>query len=831
MNGHQERDIARRLASMETAPPPPELLERLKAEIPENLGGAANDDEAPEAVPATAHPGRKPWLVAASVAVVVLGAFLGLRVYQQAPLSSASEEDAMAASSRQAPEIAEGKEAPAVADRDRAQHSLQDQDSSLAQGSPPPVAEDNRQAAGSSESEPAERRASARGSGEVPAPLPPSFDLLFEPGSESRPGSNAGKEKAEAELTSNLPPEDGESRASAKKTPMPAPAPGDEVAGAMVFEDDIYVTGEAPQVQQTTIVSGQVSAEYAPPSAPEGSEDRQQEVRSRRSDFAVGFEAVPMTEGSSGSAGRIFRQREGEESPKPSAEAEPVNRRLDELLIAPPPPAPAPSTGGTAEPNDQPYGDVFFRHEGTNPFVDTEDDRLSTFGLDVDTGSWGILRRYVGDGNLPPAGVLRVEEVINAFDYGDEPPRRRGRDFALTAEGAATPFSEGERYHLLRFAIRGREVSAEDRKPAVLTFVVDVSGSMNRENRLGLVRQSLGLLVDELTPEDKIGLVIFGNRGEVILEPTSNHANIRRAVDALRPGGSTNAEEGLVLGYRLASRYFREGGINRVILCSDGVANVGRTGPESILSVIKTEAERGIELTTLGFGMGNYNDALMERLADEGDGRYAYLDDLDEARRVLVEDLTGTLQTIASEARAQVEFNPETVSRYRLLGYENRDVADDRFRDDTVDAGEIGAGHAVTALYEVKLMAEAEPRAELATLHLRYRSEETGRFEEVSEKVTVREVQGSWESASPALRLSSLVAETAEILKGTYWAREGSLDDVLRRLQQLAPSYAGDERVAELTALVARAARLVRDRDPRAGNRREAPEGVTNGNR
>jgi Ca-activated chloride channel family protein len=464
------------------------------------------------------------------------------------------------------------------------------------------------------------------------------------------------------------------------------------------------------------------------------------------------------------------------------------------------------STGGTAEPNDQPYGDVFFRHTGTNPFVDTEDDRLSTFGLDVDTGSYGIVRRYLHDGHLPPPEALRVEEVVNALDYGDKPPA--AGDFALTVEGGRSPFSAGERTRLLRFAVKARKIEAAHRKPAVLTFVVDVSGSMDRENRLGLVKKSLELLLDELKPEDRVGLVVFGSQGRVLLEPSGNLRRLREAIEILRPEGATNAEEGLVLGYELAARYFREEAINRVILCSDGVANVGKTGPESILARIAEAAKRGIELTTLGFGMGNYNDVLMEQLADRGNGRYAYLDTVAEARRMLVENLTGTLQTVAFEARAQVEFNPKAVQSYRLLGYENRAIEDERFRDDTVDGGEIGAGHTVTALYEIKLLQDASPAAVAATLRLRYRPAAAKEFQEVAQTIRVREVASAWQETSPAFRLASLAAEFAEILKESYWARGGDLREVFRRAVALSPAFPEAERVAEFVDLVGKASVL-----------------------
>jgi Ca-activated chloride channel homolog len=476
------------------------------------------------------------------------------------------------------------------------------------------------------------------------------------------------------------------------------------------------------------------------------------------------------------------------------------------LSIARPDAAFGPSTGGTAEPNDQPYGDVFFRSHGVNPFVDTEDDRLSTFGLDVDTGSYTVARRYLSDGHLPPPESVRVEEYVNYFDYRDAPPARG--DFALRAEGAPSPFAGGDRYRLLRFSIRGREVRAEDRKPAVLTFVVDVSGSMDLENRLGLVKQALGLLIGQLRPDDRVGLVVYGDRGRVLIEPTGDREAVLRAIARLAPSGSTNAEEGLALGYEVARRHFREGGVNRVVLCSDGVANVGATGPDSILERIGREADRGIELTTVGFGMGNYNDVLMERLADRGDGRYAYVDTLEEARRIFVEELTGTLQTIARDAKAQLEFDPAVVARWRLLGYENRDIADERFRDDTVDAGEIGAGHSVTALYEVKLHPGEPGGRPLALLRLRYRSPETGRVHELEQPLRASELARSWEAASPALRLASVVAELAEILKGSFWAKEGRLDEVFRRAQRVSADFAGDAEVAEFVSLAGKAARL-----------------------
>lgn len=456
-----------------------------------------------------------------------------------------------------------------------------------------------------------------------------------------------------------------------------------------------------------------------------------------------------------------------------------------------------------AEPG-QPYADVRYKAVGTNPFTETAQDRLSTFGLDVDTGSYTIARRYIADGNLPDPRSVRVEEYVNYFNYGDPAPTRG--DFAIRAEGAPSPFALGNGYRLLRFNLRGREIKVEHRRPVVMTFVVDVSGSMDQENRLGLVKKSLSMLLDQLTPKDRIGLVIYGDEARLLLEPTNDREAARKAIESLAPQGSTNAEAGLQLAYDVAGRNFRMDSSNRILLCSDGVANVGRTGPQAILGRIGREARRGIELSTLGFGMGNYNDHLMEQLADKGDGRYAYIDSLEEARRVLVEEVTGALQTIAKNAKVQVDFNPAVVSRYRLLGYENRAIADERFRDNSVDAGEIGAGHSVTALYEVELKPEAPRDSVVATLRLRYQAPVLGNFSETEKKLRVSDLAPTWGQASPSLQLAALVAEMAEIFKGS--SERGDLGMVARGLRTVAGKLEKNAKVQELAGMAETAARI-----------------------
>ena len=427
-------------------------------------------------------------------------------------------------------------------------------------------------------------------------------------------------------------------------------------------------------------------------------------------------------------------------------------------------------------PNGEAYHDMYFKGAGTNPFIDTEDDHLSTFGMDVDTASYSIARRYVTELYLPPPEAIRVEEFVNAFDYNYDPPAEDA--FAIHIDGAPSKFGEGKRLQLLRIGLRGRVIPDEHRKDATLTFVIDVSGSMEKENRLELVKKALTLLVDQLRPTDKVGIVVYGSRGRLVLPHTGieQRSKILSTINDLRPSGSTNAEEGLRIGYDLAWRNANVNHINRVILCSDGVANVGNTGSDAILKEIRTYVNKGITLSTVGFGMGNYNDVLMERLANTGNGNYAYVDTLSEAKRIFVENLTGTLQVIAKDAKIQVDFNPEVVSRFRLLGYENRRLAHEQFRDDTVDAGEVGSGHQVTALYEVKLHPDATGK--MVTVSIRYTDADNGKVSEVSKDISVSQLHESFDTAPATFRLAAAVAEFAEILRESYWAKDGSLDSV-----------------------------------------------------
>jgi len=428
---------------------------------------------------------------------------------------------------------------------------------------------------------------------------------------------------------------------------------------------------------------------------------------------------------------------------------------------------PATATAPSPAPNQAP-ADMYYQPTGNNPAVSTAREAVSTFGVDVDTASYTLVRNHLTRDMLPPADAVRIEEFINYFP---QQYPASNQPVAVHVEGAASPFRPN--LHLVQVGLKARQVTRSERKPAVLTFVVDVSGSMNMENRLGLVKRSLTLLVDQLQGDDQVGIVVFGSSGRILLQHTADKAAIRRAIERLQPEGSTNAAEGLKFGYELADRGFLQGGTNRVILCSDGVANVGLTSADGILRTIEESKSRGIALTTVGFGMGNMNDALMEQLADKGDGQYAYVDTLEEARRIFVEQLTGTLELVAKDAKIQVRFDPEQVVTYRLVGYENRVMANEDFRNDARDSGDMGAGHTVTALYEVQLKGTG---AELGSVSVRYKEPDTGEAVELSAPIQRRAVTGT---GSARVRWTASVAEFAGLLKSSPWAAESNLAAVV----------------------------------------------------
>nr|WP_256376815.1 von Willebrand factor type A domain-containing protein [Novosphingobium sp. BW1] len=324
---------------------------------------------------------------------------------------------------------------------------------------------------------------------------------------------------------------------------------------------------------------------------------------------------------------------------------------------------------------------------------------VSTFSVDVDTGAYTNTRRFLKQGQLPPARAVRTEEFINYFRYDYPAPDSREAPFSVTTDMAQTPWNPETR--LLRIGLRGYDIARESRPPANLVFLLDVSGSMSAPDKLPLLKTALSGLAGELGEQDRVSIVVYAGAAGLVLPPTNDTRKIRAALDTLTAGGSTAGAAGLKLAYNIARDSFIDGGVNRILIGTDGDFNVGMTNHDDMIAKIEKERDAGITLTTLGFGQGNYNEALMEQVADHGNGNYAYIDSALEAKKVLGDQMASTLFTIAKDVKIQVEFNPTLVSEYRLLGYENRALREEDFENDAVDAGDIGAGHQVTALYEI----------------------------------------------------------------------------------------------------------------------------------
>ena len=334
-----------------------------------------------------------------------------------------------------------------------------------------------------------------------------------------------------------------------------------------------------------------------------------------------------------------------------------------------------------------------------NKVFNAKADPLSTFSIDIDTASYSNMRRFIEQNQKPPADAIRVEEMINYFTY--DYPAPHSDPFSVNLETAQAPWDSSKK--LVRIGIKGKEIQMDKRPASNLVFLIDVSGSMDEASKLPLVKSAMTMMVDKLDKTDRVSIVVYAGAAGLVLAPTTgdHKAEIIKALDRLKAGGSTNGAGGIELAYKTASQNFIKGGVNRVVLATDGDFNVGTTSREGLLDLIKKHADKNIYLSVLGFGMGNYKDGMMETLSNKGNGNYAYIDNLSEARKVMVEQMTGTLITIAKDVKIQVEFNPKLVSSYRLIGYENRILNHEDFNDDKKDAGDIGAGHTVTALYEI----------------------------------------------------------------------------------------------------------------------------------
>jgi Ca-activated chloride channel family protein len=437
-----------------------------------------------------------------------------------------------------------------------------------------------------------------------------------------------------------------------------------------------------------------------------------------------------------------------------------------------------------------------YSHTPETPFILVAQDPRSTFSVDVDTASYSIVRRFLNGGERPPKDAVRIEELVNYFPYPYAPPTD-GRPFAVHMDVAACPWKPGHR--LVRIALKGREVPPSQRPPANLVFLLDVSGSMDAPDKLPLVQAAMRLLVDELGPRDHVAIVVYAGASGLALPstPATDKETILSAIRSLSPGGTTHGSAGIRLAYETATANFIGGGVNRVILATDGDFNVGVTSQGALLDLIEREAQSGVFLTALGFGMGNLKDSTLETLADHGNGNYAYIDSPTEARKSLVEQLGATLVTIAKDVKLQVEFNPRRVKAFRLIGYDNRVLAHQDFNDDRKDAGEIGAGHTVTAFYEIvppggetsvppldPLKYQEPPRpgagpdsGELLTLKLRYKEPDGDRSSLI--EVPLPDESRAFEDAPADFRFGAAVAAFGMVLRNSPDKGDASLEKAL----------------------------------------------------
>ena len=448
-----------------------------------------------------------------------------------------------------------------------------------------------------------------------------------------------------------------------------------------------------------------------------------------------------------------------------------------------------------------------YSHIDENPFLEVARAPLSTFSIDVDTASYSNTRRFLKDGQLPPKDAVRIEELVNYFSY-DYPQPVGNAPFSVTAEISEAPWNTTHR--LVHIGLQGRRVSMENLPPANLVFLLDVSGSMNDPRKLPLVKSAMKVLTEQLAARDRVAMVVYAGSSGLVLPstPGDRKGEILAAIDRLDAGGSTNGGEGIQLAYKIAQENFIKNGVNRVILATDGDFNVGVTSEGDLVRLIEEKRQSGVFLSVLGFGTGNVKDSTMEKLADKGNGNYAYVDSLAEARKVLGEQIGGTLFTIAKDVKIQVEFNPKQVAAYRLIGYENRLLRDQDFNDDKKDAGEIGAGHTVTALYEVVPFGQRfenpgvdplkyqEPvktselanSNEMMTVKLRYKEPAEDQSKLIS--VSLADSKGNLSAASENFRFASAVAAFGMLLRDSKYKADLSYNQVL----ELARNSTGADR-------------------------------------
>lgn len=438
-------------------------------------------------------------------------------------------------------------------------------------------------------------------------------------------------------------------------------------------------------------------------------------------------------------------------------------RTTSNKMMASPPPPPASPAPGRYVPSPEPTNGDNYATITENDFIPTATENISTFAIDVDAASYSNVRRFLNEGELPPADAVRSEEMINYFQYNYPPPVKGEHPFAISTELASCPWNNNNQ--LLLVGMRAEEIAKEDLPAANFVFLLDVSGSMDRPDALPLLVESMKILTDNLRPEDRVAIVVYAGASGLVLEstPGDNKTKIKDALSRLTAGGSTAGAAGIQQAYAVARANFIEGGNNRVILATDGDFNVGISDNGSLETLIVKERESGIFLSVLGFGRGNLQDDKMQLLADKGNGNHAYIDQLSEAKKVLVTEFGGTLFTVAKDVKIQVEFNPTYVASYRLIGYENRLMANEDFRNDAKDAGELGAGHTITALYEITPSLTASATDAAAIVRLRYKQPTASTASELAYNVDAR--TNSFGQSSTNLRWAATVAEFAMLLR------------------------------------------------------------------
>ena len=465
--------------------------------------------------------------------------------------------------------------------------------------------------------------------------------------------------------------------------------------------------------------------------------------------------------------------------------------------------SPQPPGTTPVNPQDREYNREGYNRIYENAYQRVKNNALSTFGIDVDTASYSNIRRFISQGMLPPKDAVRLEELINYFTY-DYPQPKGDRPFSINTEVAAAPWNS--KHKLVHIGLQGKSISTKDLPPNNLVFLIDVSGSMNSPDKLPLVKASLKYLVSELRAKDRVTIVVYAGAAGLVLPPTPGNQKdkILEAIEQLNAGGSTAGGEGIKLAYKMARENFLKSGNNRVILASDGDFNVGISSDAELVRLIEEKREQGVFLSVLGFGTGNLQDAKMEQLANKGNGNYAYIDSLMEAKKVLVSQMGGTLFTIAKDVKIQVEFNPAKVQAYRLIGYENRLLQAQDFNDDKKDAGELGAGHSVTALYEIipvgvesdvklpevdelKYQQNAVDRPsaqsdELMLVKLRYKNPNETTSQLISQPIVDRTVP--LKNASKNFRFSAAVAAFGMLLRDSEYKGNANFDEVLRLANQ-----------------------------------------------